>query len=154
MSRSFGFDAPAALQALKVAVDKLRGDLLNEDLARDCAIKAWQLCDHVFIALGPKSQYPTLHGLQNHVRAACPELGYLQDICTEAKHGTISRYPPRITEARHRPGDFSPNDFCSKDFDTSRLEIKLPDGRTVLFSDAVDRAVVFWTQFFDDHRIL
>ena len=153
MSRSFDLDAPTALQALKIAVEKLKGDLLNEDLARECAIKAWQLCDHVCIALGPESQFPTLHGLQNQVRASCPELGYLQDICTEVKHGRISKYPPRIIEARHRPGDFSPDDFSSEDFDTSRLEIELPDGRTVLFSDAVDRAVVFWTQFFVDQGI-
>ena len=83
MSRSFNLDAPTALQALKIAVEKLKGDFLNEDLARECAIKAWQLCDHVCIALGPESQFPTLHGLQNQVRAGCPELGYLQEICTE-----------------------------------------------------------------------
>ena len=153
MSRSFGFNAPAALQAFQIAVGKLKADLLNEDLARDCAIKAWQLCDHVFIALGPESQYPTLKDLKNHVRAVCPELAYLQDVCTEAKHGRISRYPPRILAARHRIGDFSPDDFDGDDFDTSRLEIELPDGRTVLFSDAADRAAVFWTRFFDDHGI-
>ncbi len=153
MIRSFGLDAPTALRALEITVEKLKVDILNEDLARDCAIKAWHLCDHVFIALGPESPFPTLADLKSQVRAGCPELGYLQDVCTDAKHGRISRYAPRTLEARHRVGDFSPDDFSSADFHTSRLEIELPGGRTVLFSDAVDRAVVFWTQFFDDHGI-
>ena len=48
MSRSFGLDAPTALQALKDTVGRFKTDLLNEDLARDCAFKAWQLCDHAY----------------------------------------------------------------------------------------------------------
>ncbi len=153
MARSFGLEATSALEAFKSAVQRLGVDVLNEDLARDCAIKAWQLCDHVFIALGPGSQFARLTDFQNHVRGSCPELGYLQDICTEAKHGKISKYSPRIDEARHRPGDFSPDDFSSEDFDTSRLEIELPGGQTVLFADVVDRAVAFWSQFFFTHKI-
>ena len=153
MSRSFGLDAPIALRAFKGAVERFKADLLNEDQARDCAVKAWQLCDHVFNALGPGSRFAKLPDLQKHVRASCPELGYLQDVCTETKHGRITRYTPRIVRARHRPGDFDPNDFSSEDFDTADLEIELPGGRTVLFGDAVDRALAFWSRFFEDHGL-
>ena len=48
MTRSFGLDAPSALEALKTNMERIRGDDLNEDLARDCACKAWHLCEHVF----------------------------------------------------------------------------------------------------------
>ena len=153
MSRSFGLDAPMALRAFRGAAERFKADLLNEDLARDCAIKAWQLCDHVFNGFGPASRFAKLSDLQEHVRALCPELGNLQDVCTETKHGRITRYTPRIVRARHRPGDFDPNDFSSEDFDTADLEIELPSGRTVLFSEAVDCALVFWSQFFEDHRL-
>ena len=151
MTRSFGLDAASALKALKTASERFQNDDLNEDLARDCAIKAWQLCDHVFNALGSTSRFATLRGLQDHVKHTCPELAYLQDICTESKHGKISRYTPRISEARFHGGAFS--HAFSRGFDISRLEIKLPGGQTIFFNDVVDRAVDFWSNFFDDNGI-
>ena len=151
MTRSFGLDAPSALEALKNAVDKLREDDLNKDMARDCAIKAWQLCDHVFIALGEENPFPDLRALQDHIRGNCSELAYLQDISTESKHGRISRYTPRIVEARSHGGAFSRG--FSRDFDISRLEIELPGGCSVWFIDVVDQATLFWSQFFEDHGI-
>ena len=151
MTRSFGLDAPSALKALKTASERFNNDDLNEDLARDCAIKAWQLCDHAFNALGSTSRFATLGGLQDHVKDACPELAYLQDICIASKHGEILRYTPRIDEARFKGGAFS-HDF-SRDFDISRLEIELPGGQTIFFNDVLDRAVNFWSKFFDDNLV-
>ena len=151
MTRSFGLDAASALKALKIASERFKNDDLNEDLARDCAIKAWQLCDHVFNVLSSTSRFATLGGLQDHVKHTCPELAYLQDICTESKHGKISRYTPRIAEARFHGGAFSR--AFSRGFDISRLEIKLPGGQTIFFNDVVDRAVDFWSKFFDDNGI-
>ncbi len=124
---------------------------LNEDLARECACKAWHLCDQVFNVLGSNSPFPSLRNLQNHTKETCPELAYLQDICTESKHAEITRHPPRIKEARHHRGDFS-REF-SEEFDVSRLEIELLDGRTHSFRDVVSRAVDFWYDFFKNHGI-
>ena len=151
MIRSFGLDASSALEALKRAVEKFKDDDLNALLARECSNIAWHLCDHVFKALGSRSRFATLRDLQDHVKLTCPELAYLQDICTETKHGEITRYQPEIIEARHHSGAFS--DAFSHDFDISRLEIKLRDGRTFLFNDVVDRAVAFWSKFFDDNEV-
>ena len=151
MTRSFGLDAPSALKALGTAVERFKGDDLNVDLARDCAGKAWHLCDHVFKALGSNSEFAGLRELQEHVREACPELAYLQDICIESKHAEIARYRPRIDEARVHVGAFSRG--FSNDFDTSRLEIVLSGGRKVLFNDVVDRAVEFWSTFLEAHGI-
>ena len=80
-----------ALGALQASAARLRNDDLNEDLARDCACKAWQRCDHAFRALKGIS-FGDLGRLQDHVRGRCAELAYLQDICIESKHGRISRY--------------------------------------------------------------
>ena len=153
MTRSFGLDALSALEALRIAVKKFRHDDLNEDLARDCAGKAWHLCDHVFKALAPNPLYAKLQALQKHVREGCPELAYLQDICTESKHAEITRYTPRIVAARHHNGDFSRDDFSSDDFDTTRLEIELCGGKMVSFNDVIDHALDYWSRFFDDHSI-
>lgn len=153
MSRSFGLDAPSALEALRATAERFRDDDLNADLARDCAGKAWHLCDHVLRALGRTSEFETLNELQEHAREACPELGYLQDICIESKHGEIARYRPRIEEARVRVGDFSREDFCSDDFDTSRLEVVLRRGQRISFNQLIDRAVEFWTVFMEARGI-
>ena len=153
MTRSFGLDAASAFKSLKTASERFKNDDLNEDLARDYAIKAWQLCDHVFKALGSTSRFATLGGLQDHVKHTCPELAYLQDICTESKHGEISRYTPRIDEAKFHDGDFDPQDFDPHDFAVARLEIKPAGGQPILFGDVVDCVVNFWSKFFDDNRI-
>ena len=143
MTRPLGLDAASALVAFKTTVRRSKNDALNGDLARHCAYKAWHLCDHVFEALSSNSPFTGKADLQDHVRHNCPEVAYLQDICIESKHGKISRYVPHIDETRHHAGDFSRDDFDCRDFDVSRLEIKLPDGQTVLFDDTVDRSVDF-----------
>ena len=154
MTRSFGLNALSALEALRTAVKKFRHDDLNEDLARDCAGKAWHLGDHVFKvlnALGPNPPYAELSAFQNQVREDCPELAYLQDICNETKHAEITRYTPRIVEARLHGGAFSR--AFSRGFHISRLEIELCGGETVSFNDVIDRALDYWSKFFDDHGI-
>ena len=60
MTRSFSLDATSALEALRTTVKRFRDDDLNVDLARDCAYKAWHLCDHVSKALGPNSPFASL----------------------------------------------------------------------------------------------
>ena len=151
MTRSFGLDAPSALEAFKTAAEKFKNDDLNENLARDCACKAWHLCDHVSTALGSNSPFASLRRLQDHVRGTCPELAYLQDICIESKHAVITKYEPRIKKARHHGGAFSRG--FSSGFNISRLEIELPSGQKVFFRDVVGRAMEFWAKFFDDNGI-
>lgn len=153
MKRSFGLDARSALEALSTAAERFRENDLDVDLARECAGKAWHLCDHAFKALGSNPPFVHLWELQAHVRAQCPELAYLQDICIESKHAEITKYSPSIDEARVYPGDFSPEDFSSEDFDTSRLEIVLACGGTVTFNKVLDRVVEFWSTFLERRGI-
>ena len=86
-------------------------------------------------------------------RRTCPELAYLQDTCTESKHGQITRYPPAIKEPRHRSGDLCGEDYSIEDFDTSSIENELPDGLTVPFDNDISRALRFWSDFFEVHGI-
>ena len=151
MTRSFGLDAPSALEAFKNAAEKFKDDDLNVDLARECAIKAWHLCDHVFEALGSNPCFASLRKLQDHVKDTCPELAYLQDICIESKHAVTTKHEPRIKKARYHGGAFSRG--FSSGFNISRLEIALPSGHRVSFRDVVDRAVEFWSKFFGGNGI-
>ena len=153
MTRSFDLDAPSALEVFKNAVEKFKDDEINADLARDCACKAWHLCDHVFKALDSNPGFETLGVLKDHAKGTCPELAYLQDMCNEAKHGKLKRYWSRMDEAKFQDGDFSHRDFDPHDFDVPGLEIKVKDGQPVLFSDVVDCVVNFWVKFFDDNGI-
>ena len=92
------------------------------------------------------------NALQEHVRGACPELAYLQDICIESKHAEITRYSPRIDEARFHGGTFS-RDFSSDDFDASRLEIVLPrEAGKVAFNDVANRRRRILVDFFGSPR--
>ena len=153
MTHSFGLDAPSALEAFKNAVEKFKDDELNQDLARDCAIKAWHLCDHVSKAFGPNAPFARLRRLQAHAKGTCPELAYLQNICNESKHGARPHDRSGIDEAIFQDGDFSHLDFDPRDFSVPCLKIKVKDGPSVLFSDVVDHAVEFWAKFFDDNGI-
>ena len=107
MTRSFGLDALSGLEALRKAAKRFKEDDLDADLARDCAGKAWHLCDHVLKVLSPDFTLQDLKEFQRQIRAACPDLGFLQDICVESKHAQITKYPPSIDEARVHTGDFS-----------------------------------------------
>ncbi|MCY4355835.1 MAG: hypothetical protein OXC09_13885 [Truepera sp.] len=151
MTLSFGLTAPNLLEELKDYVERFRDNDLDEGLARDCAWRAWHLCDYVFEELGPNSQFPCPKKLKNHVKCVCPELAYIQDIWNATKHVEITRYTPQVKAARYHGGAFS-CDF-SHDFDISHLRVVLADGQWVFFADVIDRAVEFWSAFFKDHGI-
>ena len=66
VNRSFGLEGLPLFkhQDCRGAVQK---DEVNQDLARDCAIKAWHLCDHAFKSDRVNSQFRNLKDLQAHV---------------------------------------------------------------------------------------
>ena len=152
MTRSFGLDAPSAFKALRITVTRFNHDDLNEDLARDCACKAWHLCDHVFNVAGFNSRFKKLKDFQDYVKDSCIELAYLQDICNESKHAVITKYPPGIKATRRHKGGFSRG--FSIGFNISCLEIELLDGHTVSFNKVIGSAVDYWSKFFEENGII
>ena len=150
MTRSFGLDAPEALRLLQSATERFRGDGLNKDLARECALKAWHLHEHAFKALGPNAPFANLREFRDHVISACPEVDYLRNICTDTKHTEVRK--ATIVAARYS-GAFCGDDFSSADFDIARLEIKVDDNQTFMFKDLLERVVAYWSEFFDNMRI-
>ena len=153
MSLSFGLTASSALQELRDAVSTFRQDELNETLARECALKAWHLCDHFFDECGTKSSFANLKSLKRHVKQACPELGYLQAICNASKHGRNTKPSQGVTDTNKLDGDFCREDFDPHDFNVPRLEITLSDGQKLLFDDVLYCAMSFWVRFFRNHGL-
>ena len=151
MSRSFGLDAETALEELREEFERFRKDSLDKKLARECAMKVWHLCDHVFDGHGAILPFNGLDDFQEHVRNACPALAHLQVVCNATKHGENLRRTGRVRRAYRRGGAFS--QAFSRAFDTSRLEIELTDGTTVDFEDAVEAAVAYWDGFFSRHGL-
>ena len=157
MTRSFGLDAASALRVLtddarKFADGEFR-DELNVVLARDCAIKAWHLCEHAFQVESVADRFPTLRSLQDHVKEQCPDLAYLQEVCNETKHARITKPDPCVADTWSHGGDFSSRDWHPDDFDTPQLRVQLVDGRVLAYRTILQRAVAFWQDFFQAHGI-
>ena len=157
MTRSFGLDAPIALQHLRSAARRFTEgefrDELDADLVRDCAIKVWHLSEYAFDVLGPDAGFPDLRSFTRSVKEQCPALECLQEICNETKHVRISRPEPRVADTYAHRGDFSAHDWHPDDFDTSELRVELADGQVYPFRNVLQSAVDFWTDFFERHSL-
>ena len=144
-TRNFGLDSTTLLQELLETQSKLKSDPTNKSLARDCAIKSWHMCEHVFRQSHIQSEYTSLRGFQDHAKTDCPELAYMQDICNATKHVQITKYDPSI-RSTELSGGFCPLGF-SRGFDVRRLKIITGDNQKEDFLDAVDCVVQFWRSY-------
>ena len=130
------------LDDLRATVSDLRKDPLNPRVARYGSIIAWSICDWVFKEHGSRLNINKLGTLQEYVKHQCPELAYLQDLGNSLKHRDITRYTPILIEAYEHKGPFSQH--FSREFDKSRLHIKLQDGRILDFEEVIQEALSFW----------
>ena len=128
------------LDALRHKADEFRGDPVNEQLAMDYAVLAWSLCDWVFREHGQKLGYQALGDLQRYARRQCPELGYLQDLATAAKHKEVTKYTPKIRAARKHGGSFSRS--FSRSFNVSRLVLETDQGTEHWLDDLIPRELL------------
>ena len=68
---------------------RLRRTPLNSELANQCAIDAWSLCDWVFKENKERLGVQDLPELQSSMKSMCPNLVLLQDVANASKHGEI-----------------------------------------------------------------
>lgn len=126
-----------------IAADKYCADSLNEDLAFECAIKLWHMCDWYFKEHEKKLNYKQLSELQGAFCRLCPNLRVMRDLCNFMKHRSLEKTNnPVIRKASRHDGPFS-SEF-SREFDVSVLEIELEDGTKVYLDEAVEDVVTFW----------
>jgi hypothetical protein len=152
--RSFGREnAKALLEVLHKNLSEFRSDALNTERANHCAIDAWSLCDWIYKEHGPQLGFATLAGFQTAIKAACRNLELLQDVANATKHKDITKYAPRLREAREHAGAFQHGAF-SRGFDVSALILVREDGSEVWFEDALEDATKFWQTYFESNGLL
>jgi hypothetical protein len=143
---------------IKNSQDKLNNLLLkyNEYLENDIStskavelsVDSWHLVDWVFEEFIRPNSNLTLENFREILYPKCPSLKLMHDIANGSKHSKLTRPKASIKLTRVHDGDFSNDDFCSEDFDTSRLEIELEDGTILFFPDVIEKVIAFWKSYF------
>jgi hypothetical protein len=136
------------LNALKEKADAFEKDPLNSELANQCAIDAWSLCDWVFKDLGARLGIHTLTELQSSMRAMYPNLALLQDVANASKHKDITLYEPRLKEAKNHLGAFERGAFSPTAFNVSALVLVGKDDSEIWFDDALKDVIRHWDDYF------
>ena len=128
-------DSRDYLEHFRRKVAAFEVDDLNKELALECANAGWSLCDWIFKEIGTATGFPRFVDFQEHVRATCPELAYLQDLAISYKHNTITKYAPKLRVAKRHNGSFS--SAFSRNFDVSGLNLEVNDGTVIWMENAL-----------------
>lgn len=145
MSLSFGTNTVEhRFRQLHKNAEAFRSDALNNGLAVQIAQDAWSLVEIAHHELRLASALPQLGDFRRQVKDECPELAYMQDISNEHKHGEITKYTPRLKEARSTRGAFSQS--FSRSFNISRLELVTETDQVLWFEDVMDTVVGYWQE--------
>jgi hypothetical protein len=153
MGQSFYSNSRELLESLQWKITAFQKSSLDVDLAFDCAVRAWSLCDWVHAEFGSRLGYPSLGTLQGDARRECPQLEYLQDLATASKHKIIKGYVSKTHKADLHRGAFDARAF-SRGFDVSRLRLLLRDGAQIDLEDALVAVERFWVGFFTKHKLI
>jgi hypothetical protein len=130
---------------LKQDFEDFSNDIESSRFALNCAMTAWHLTDWVYHEFNYENTFAKLSEFQEYLKKQCDSLQIMQDICYGSKHYKLIRHVPKISETEMHEGTFdSTFDFS---FDTSELEIKMEDGRTLLFIDEIEKTINFWENF-------
>lgn len=135
------------LNALNEKATAFKKDPLNTELANQCAIDAWSLCDWIFKEYGSRLGFQSLKNLQASMKSICPNLALLQDVSNASKHKEITKYRPLLKEAKKHPGAFQRNAFSSA-FDVSALVLVREDLSETWFDEVLEDVVRFWNDYF------
>jgi hypothetical protein len=126
-------------------------DPLNTELANQCAIDAWCLCDWVFGEYGQQLESKNLRHLQKQMKQECPLLALFQDVANASKHMKVTKYTPKLKEAKKQRGTFS--SAFSSAFAVSALVLVAEDGSKIRFDQALKKVICAWDNFFDVNNL-
>lgn len=123
-------------------------DKTSSRIALNCAMTSWHLTEWIYHEYNTQliSTFPEIYAFQAQIKKMCPSLRILHDIANGTKHYLLTKHVPVIKETNLHQGAFS-NDF-SRDFDISTLDIELKDGSKIYFEDEIEKAVLFWKEYF------
>lgn len=141
------------LRALKEKAITFAKTPLDTELANQCAIDAWSLCDWVFKEHGKRFGVQKLDQFQAQMKQQCPLLSLFQDVANASKHREITKYVPRLKEAKHHVGAFDRNSFQSSAFNVSALVLVDINGSEIWFDEALNDVINHWEHFFEINQI-
>lgn len=133
---------------LKQEYSELIKDPTSSRYALNCAMTAWHLTDWIYHEYNYKSKFPKLGDFQKSLKINCDSLQIMHDITNGSKHYKLTKHVPKISNTAMHEGTFD-NTFDFS-FDTSRLEIIMDDGRTLLFINEIENVVNFWRDFLNN----
>lgn len=128
--------------------EEFKLDEINKVKAKNLSSNLWHLTDWAF---KENTSFNDLGLFRESLYTNCSTLKIFHDIANGNKHSDVSRPKADIKNTSHHVGDFS-NDFCRKDFNTSRLTIELENGKTLDFYTEVEKAIEFWKNYFNTHN--
>lgn len=146
---SFNIENSADLfSKLKQEYSELINDQTSSRYALNCAMTAWHLTEWVYHEYNYKSKFPKLGDFQESLKLKCDSLQIMHDISNGSKHYKLSRHMPKVSDTTVHEGTFDHTfDFT---FDTSRLEITMDDGRTLIFTIEIENVINFWDDFLNN----
>jgi hypothetical protein len=152
LNRTFGRDnARKKLDSLIAKLEKLALVSGDRDVAISFAIESWHLCDWVFKEAGQQIGHNSLRSLQDEIRAQCPKIEIMRDICTEDKHSEIRKWVP-IVRSTHQKFYVDPG-YVKKSYVEEQLVVISNDGIETAFIDCARDVVDFWQAFFLNHGL-
>ena len=141
------------LNTLKKQSGELAKSPLDTELANQCAINAWSLCDWVFKEHGKQLGLTELKQLQVQMKQNCPSLALLQDVANASKHMKITKFTPTLKVAEKHDGLFDPELFDSSFFDVDALYLERVDDSKILFEIALNDVIKLWDDFFNSNKL-
>jgi len=130
---------------LKQDFEDITNDPESSRYALNCAMTAWHLTDWVYHEFNYKTSFQKLSDFQECLKKQCDSLQIMHDISNGSKHYKLTRHIPKVSETEMHEGTF--DDTFDFTFDTSGLEIRMEDGRILLFIDEIEKTIIFWEKF-------
>lgn len=120
-------------------------DITSARHALNCAMTAWHLTEWVYHEFNLDKTFKKVSDFQEDVKKQCSSLVIMHDISNGSKHYKLTRHQPQISDTEKHLGTF--DDTFDFSFDTSRLEISMEDGQTLIFYTEIEKVIDFWDDY-------
>lgn len=142
---TFGIDSSKdkLIEILK-EYEEFKLDEVNKVKAKNLSSNLWHLTDWTF---KENTRFNDLGMFRESLYTNCSSLKIFHDIANANKHSDVSKPKTNIKKTSEHIGDYS-NEYCRKDFNTSRLIIELENGKILDFYKEVEKVIEFWKNYF------
>lgn len=147
MNKSFTNNTIQKYKDLVLEFEDFKKDPISEYKANNIANNSWHLNEWIFDEYKDLITVNNIGDFRKSLFLRCEELKLVHDIANSAKHKNLTRPKATIKKASLHQGDYSPRDFCGKDFHVSKLEIIMDDDSKTNFIDTIKIILDFWSNY-------